>query len=310
MKYAAIHRAYMTREPALLAEDDVIGAWARLSSAAADREEPAIDLDAAVKDGRVSEANPIGDFLLRGARRWTDRHSYSVAHVTTAAIEKTVEAGLCRWEGDDLVVTGGDLWGLAKVRAARTNGRRGGRPKGRAENRPVNLPGNPSVNREAPPTPKPVDSPQGGPSPLPSLPSPPLPNRTTPTPTVPAVTARTLIDTFNRVRGEHGHMSPWHPPTKTIEEVEKIAMGLTAPGGPTMNEVEQTIRTIFDDQLGGEHGDLRNPSYAFGVWRARHPALLDELRGGRRPAAARKRDVTRGWAGPSSEYGEGGEQKL
>ncbi len=56
--------------------------------------------------------------------RWS-----SLAMVTESQVAAAVAAGLCDWRGADLVVHGYDAIAEGKVKACRTNGRRGGRPR-------------------------------------------------------------------------------------------------------------------------------------------------------------------------------------
>jgi hypothetical protein len=295
MKFVAVHRSFLLKEPGLLASDGELGVWVRLGSAASEREIPTIDLEKAVKEGVVSEASPLGELLLPNAKGWTDRQLMMAAQVDRAGLDAAERAGLCRWIGNDLAVDGQDLWGVHKVRAARANGGLGGRPKRATENPVDNPPDNPLDNR-APGQPPPPSAPQGnqaanhqasqegGPSPLPCLP--PLPSPA-PSPSIPPshtrsgscgpVRARELIETFSRIRSEVLGVPRWQAPPSCMTKADGFA-----PTFETTDDVaaiEPTMRLAITERRGAEGGDVRDASYAFSVWVQRFSSLREELLG-------------------------------
>jgi hypothetical protein len=111
MKFAAVHLTFLRSGPALRAPDDALGAWLRLYAYAAELE----------AGGVIAGARGFGP------REWT----YG-AGTSPEAVSQAVRAGLCEWDGDDLVVSGYDLKGQRAVENRRGNGvfgKTGGRPK-------------------------------------------------------------------------------------------------------------------------------------------------------------------------------------
>ncbi len=108
---------------------------------------------------RASEDENGGRF--GGASTWGESIWLPMANVTMAGIEAAVEAGLCHWEGDTLVVRGYDVTSDKKLATIRKNGRKGGRPK------------------------KPTEKPNGFQESKPNAKPPSLPSPSSPSPTLP-----------------------------------------------------------------------------------------------------------------------------
>lgn len=124
VKYAAIHRDFMNRPPALGASCAARGAWMSVLVYASDLETD----------------------LLEGCHGWDDRMWLTACGVALEDVGAAVGAGLLVWENDgsDLRVLGFDHAGLHAVEAKRVNGSKGGRPRepigSRAGNPSSNLP--------------------------------------------------------------------------------------------------------------------------------------------------------------------------
>jgi hypothetical protein len=110
VRYTAIHRAWLRSPPAAGASDAVVGCFLRVSSYAA-------DIEAGEPDQRVTRHRPLGRARLAGCRRWSRRAWLAACDTTRPAVEAVIRAGLARWDSDDLVLDGFDVWG--QVRTAR-----------------------------------------------------------------------------------------------------------------------------------------------------------------------------------------------
>lgn len=159
-----MHKSFLRSEPCISADDDAVGAWARLLAHASELE---------VARGEP----PLGELLITDCKHWGDRQWLAATGTDTTGVGRAAAARLVYWEDTTLVVTGGDLEGLERVLKLRANGRLGGRkPK----------PPTPEPEQNQSPTNGKPELSQGrtGAEPLSSpLPSPPFP--TSPSPASP-----------------------------------------------------------------------------------------------------------------------------
>lgn len=159
MKYIAIPRSMLTSSPFAEAEEVAVAAWLRVHSYAA-------------MDGHESP-------VISGCRTWSQRGWLTNCQTNLEAVEQAVAAGLCEWEGDDLVVLFYDEDGQRKVEQRRVNGGNGGRPPGPTPRRKTGT--KPGGNRSETGD-EPGGKANGNPSPLPSDPFPTDPVPSSPTP--------------------------------------------------------------------------------------------------------------------------------
>ena len=123
MKYASVHRAWLASDTAALdADDAALGAWLRLVVHAADLELGEGDRD-------------FGEGRIPCCQDWSGRAWLRAVGTDRGGVEAAVEAGLARWDGNDLLVRGYDLRAERAYQARRTNAsmppRPGSRPRGR-----------------------------------------------------------------------------------------------------------------------------------------------------------------------------------
>jgi hypothetical protein len=92
---------------------------------------PAILAGAVARGAWVSVlvyASDIESDTIVGARQWSDRAWAAATGIESSCIAEAIDAGLLRWDGDDMVVMGFDYDGLKSVKAHRKSGKLGGRP--------------------------------------------------------------------------------------------------------------------------------------------------------------------------------------
>ncbi len=107
MRFAAVYLDFMTRREFVRASHVARSSWLQVYGYACALE----------KRGRIHACAGFAD------REWL-RH----ASVTCDEVQAVVDAGLARWDGDDLIVEGYDLKGEKTVKIIRANGGKGGRP--------------------------------------------------------------------------------------------------------------------------------------------------------------------------------------
>ena len=135
-----------------------------------------------------------------------------------------------------------------------------------------------------------------------------------PRPGVPRVTAQRILDMFGDLRSEivEGAL-PWLSGQRNYAKAEALAKQL-ADHPEAVADIEPTMRLLLERVKDSQDKRDEDPSFVFGTWCSSLSALREEIHGTTRrsPVKARAspaRDVTRGWAAPSGNYGKGA-QKL
>lgn len=127
------------------------------------------------------------------------------------------------------------------------------------------------------------------------------------------LTGQLLLDTFNRLREDiiPGSVG-WHMAgAKLFGKANDMARTFDDAPEATF-DIEPTMRLVLERGRDSQDARDSDPPFAFGRWVSSFTALREELLGRRPPARASPvgRDITRGHAAPSSNYGPPGEQKL
>ena len=143
----------------------------------------------------------------------------------------------------------------------------------------------------------------------------PLPRAPEPRLDAPVVTAQHLLDTFGRLRSDVVGGMPWQfGGGGNYAKAQKMAASFDEHPAAAA-DIEPTMRLVLERSKESQDARDQNPAFAFGSWCSSFTALREQLHGLARdprqpPARASPGgDVTRGWAGPSGNYGHG-VQKL
>lgn len=143
-RFAAVYAEFLQQRPAVVAPLSAIGAWVFLHARAAEAEDPSPadeGADPRFGWGRIHDLSGLTSVELLRA-----------VGIDAKAVRAAEAAGLCRWDGADLLVAGFDLEGHQKLEAARARARQNGkappapgRKRGRTPKSPENTgPGKPT----------------------------------------------------------------------------------------------------------------------------------------------------------------------